>query len=68
MEAAAARATLVEMMADVDDEVGELFLMEEEVSTRVGTEPSATRPPLTVGLLLKLCITLGPSEGKCFSP
>ncbi|CAM9446434.1 unnamed protein product [Sphacelaria rigidula] len=31
-EAAAARATLVEMMADVDDEVGELFLMEEEVN------------------------------------
>lgn len=31
VETAAARATLVEMMADVDDQVGELFLMEEEV-------------------------------------
>lgn len=31
-ETAAARALLVEMMADLDEEVAELFLMEEEVS------------------------------------
>lgn len=30
-DAAAARALLVEMMADLDEEVAELFLMEEEV-------------------------------------
>lgn len=30
-EVAAARALLIEMMADVDEDVGELFLMEEEV-------------------------------------
>lgn len=42
VETAAARATLVEMMADVDDEVGELFLMEEEVSTIAWPERSPT--------------------------
>lgn len=31
-DTAAARALLVEMMADLDEEVAELFLMEEEVS------------------------------------
>lgn len=30
-DTAAARALLVEMMADLDEEVAELFLMEEEV-------------------------------------
>lgn len=36
-ETAAARALLVEMMADVDDEIGELYLMEKEVTnTRNG--------------------------------